>query len=91
MGDYLLDTHDHPVCDAVWSLYRRAVEIFGPVSAMVEWDDNIPDFPVLEQELEKARVIEEAVQMAAAESVSDHVNPVHRHRLGVSAEQGTSP
>jgi uncharacterized protein (UPF0276 family) len=47
-GAYLLDTHDHPVCPAVWSLYERAARRFGPVSALVEWDDNIPEFATLE-------------------------------------------
>ncbi|MEE9291384.1 MAG: DUF692 domain-containing protein [Acidobacteriota bacterium] len=54
-GDYLLDTHDHPVSDTVWDLYRDAVRRFGPVSTLIEWDDRIPPFEVLEQESEKAR------------------------------------
>jgi uncharacterized protein (UPF0276 family) len=39
---HLIDTHDHPVCDEVWDFYRDAVANFGPVSTMIERDDNIP-------------------------------------------------
>jgi uncharacterized protein (UPF0276 family) len=48
-GAYLLDTHDHPVKPEVWSLYESAVRRFGAVSTLVEWDDNIPEFPVLHE------------------------------------------
>jgi len=54
-GRYLLDTHDHPICDGVWALYERAVARFGPVSTLIEWDDNIPEFPVLAAAAEDAR------------------------------------
>ena len=39
---HIVDTHDHPVCDEVWDFYREAVTHFGPVSTMIERDDNIP-------------------------------------------------
>jgi uncharacterized protein (UPF0276 family) len=57
MGDYLVDTHDHPVRSEVWDLYRAALERFGPVSTMIERDDNIPPLAELMEELEKAREI----------------------------------
>jgi uncharacterized protein len=60
-GAYLLDTHDHPVCAAVWSLYERAARRFGPVSALVEWDDNIPQFATLEVTANEARKRYESV------------------------------
>ncbi len=60
-GAYLLDTHDHPVCDPVWSLYREAVGRFGAVSTLIEWDDRIPAFERLEAESERARRIHEEV------------------------------
>ncbi|MBI1951475.1 MAG: DUF692 domain-containing protein [Acidobacteria bacterium] len=62
-GAFLLDTHDHPVIDDVWDLYRDAVRRFGPVSTLIEWDDRIPEFERLEQESGRARAIqEEALQ-----------------------------
>ena len=56
-GTYLLDTHDHPVRDEVWALYERAARRFGKVSALVEWDDNIPEFAELAQTADRARTI----------------------------------
>jgi uncharacterized protein (UPF0276 family) len=57
-GKYLLDTHDHPVTDEVWELYRRALRRFGPVSTLIEWDAEIPEFPVLEAEANRAKEIQ---------------------------------
>ena len=56
-GDYLIDTHDHAVCDGVWDLYHQALIQFGPVPTMVEWDDKIPPLQELLSELNKARAI----------------------------------
>jgi hypothetical protein len=56
-GTHLLDTHDHPLRDEVWALYERAVRRFGAVSALVEWDDNIPEFAALAQIADRARTI----------------------------------
>jgi hypothetical protein len=56
-GTYLLDTHDHPIRDEVWALYERAARRFGAVSALVEWDDNIPEFAELAQIADRARNI----------------------------------
>ncbi|MGC2277869.1 MAG: DUF692 domain-containing protein [Candidatus Binatus sp.] len=56
-GTYLLDTHDHPIRDEVWALYQRAARRFGAVSAIVEWDDNIPEFAELAQIADRARDI----------------------------------
>ena len=54
---HLIDTHDHPVCDEVWDFYRDAVAHFGPVSTMIERDDNIPPLAELVDELDHARSI----------------------------------
>jgi uncharacterized protein len=57
LGSYCVDTHDHPVCDAVWVLYRTAVQLFPAVPVMIERDDNIPPLSELLVELEQARDI----------------------------------
>lgn len=51
----LVDTHDHPVCDDVWSLYREAWRMGGPFPTLLEWDAQIPSMPELLAELERAR------------------------------------
>jgi len=56
-GDYIIDTHDEPVIDAVWDLYAAALRRFGPVSTMIERDDNIPPLVELLGELDQARRI----------------------------------
>ena len=54
-GTYVLDTHAEPICDEVWSLYRRAVARCGAVATLVEWDDEIPAWDVLAAEADRAR------------------------------------
>jgi uncharacterized protein len=58
LGTYLFDTHDGPVIEPVWELYRQAVRRFGRVSTLVEWDDHIPELDVVCAEAERARVVE---------------------------------
>ena len=55
MGGHLIDTHDHPIVEPVWDLYRAAVEQFGAVPTMIERDDNIPSLDELVAELQIAR------------------------------------
>ncbi len=52
-----LDTHDHPVCDEVFALYRRAIDRFGPVSTLLERDDRFPPFEELCAELDQCRAV----------------------------------
>jgi len=65
-GDYLVDTHDHPVPDPVWELYAAAVRRFGAVSTMMERDDNIPPLEELCQELDAAREVARGALARAA-------------------------
>jgi uncharacterized protein (UPF0276 family) len=54
-GTHCIDTHDDVVRDEVWALYERVQQQTGGVSTLLEWDDHIPEFSVLEAELDKAR------------------------------------
>lgn len=56
-GDWIVDTHDAPVIDAVWDLYKHAIRRLGPVATMIERDDHIPPLDELLTELDRARVI----------------------------------
>ncbi|HUL41177.1 MAG TPA: DUF692 domain-containing protein [Burkholderiales bacterium] len=56
-GNYIIDTHDHPIIDPVWALYEQALIRFGAVSTMIERDDNIPSLNELVAELDNARSI----------------------------------
>ena len=57
-GDPLLiDSHDRPVSDPVWSLYRTIIGQTGPLPTLVEWDADVPEWPVLKAEAEAAQAI----------------------------------
>lgn len=45
-----IDTHDQPVCEAVWSLYRQTLERLGPRPTLIEWDAALPPLGILEAE-----------------------------------------
>jgi uncharacterized protein len=66
LGGHLIDTHDHPIVEAVWNLYGEAVARFGEVPAMIERDDNIPALGELVAELQIARDIGSRHARAAA-------------------------
>ncbi|MBX2810641.1 MAG: DUF692 domain-containing protein [Myxococcales bacterium] len=53
-GTHILDTHSDHVIDEVWDLFAHLVAKTGPVSTMVEWDENIPAFEVVFAEVRKA-------------------------------------
>lgn len=63
---HLIDTHNAPVIDPVWDLYRYTLETKGMISTMIEWDTDIPAFTVLEAELEKAKAVAGTVSEHAA-------------------------
>jgi hypothetical protein len=67
-GTHLLDTHDHPICDPVWELYRKAVRQFGAVATLIERDDDIPPLADLIAESRRAAAIEAVVLGASGAS-----------------------
>jgi len=62
----LIDDHGDAVCDAVWELYRLALARFGLVPSLIEWDKQLPAWPVLVGEARKAE------RIAAASYASSH-------------------
>lgn len=54
-GDIVIDDHGSRVCDSVWNLYRHALDCFGPVPTLLEWDTAIPALDVLLDEVSRAR------------------------------------
>lgn len=67
-GDVVIDTHDGAVRAEVWELYRQAIARFGSVPTLIEWDAQIPDFPVLLAEAERADREAASVLQCAAEA-----------------------
>lgn len=67
-GTHIIDTHDDHVVDEVWNLYKYVVYCSGRTpNTMVEWDDHIPEFDVLNAELGKSK--------AAAKNASSYILP----------------
>ena len=54
-----IDDHGARVTDAVWQLFDEALERFGPVPTLIEWDTNIPELGVL---LDEAAIADRAVE-----------------------------
>jgi uncharacterized protein len=57
----LIDAHNSPVRDAVWSLYAATIRRLGAMPTLIEWDNDVPAWPTLLNEARRAqRAIAEA-------------------------------
>ncbi|MFN6953019.1 MAG: DUF692 family multinuclear iron-containing protein, partial [Albidovulum sp.] len=55
----LIDAHGSEVTDPVWQLYDRTIRKAGPRPTLIEWDNDVPDWPVLRAEaVRAARVLD---------------------------------
>ena len=55
--EILIDTHNDLVREEVWQLYEIAIQRFGEVPSLIEWDQDFPEFAVLLEEAKKAENI----------------------------------
>ena len=85
-GHYIIDTHDAPVCEEVWSLYSKACTRFGAVATMIERDANIPALPVLIEELNRARLI---FQLSQANN--SKINPSENSTIPLNSHATNAP
>lgn len=70
-GDELLiDTHSRPVYPEVWTLYQKALERFGAVPTLIEWDQDIPSLATLMEEAAKAQVYLDVVAIPELQRVA---------------------
>ncbi len=53
----LIDSHDRPVADEVWKLFDIVIGQCGPIPTLVEWDSDLPEWPVLKAEADAAQAI----------------------------------
>lgn len=53
----LIDSHGKPVVDPVWDLLSYTLAQTGPKPVLVEWDNDVPDWPVLRAEAERAALV----------------------------------
>ncbi len=67
LGKYIIDTHNGDIIDPVWDLYRATIELAGPISTLIEWDDQIPEFGTLSALAERAKTArKQALQVRQA-------------------------
>ena len=50
----LIDSHGREVADPVWALLDHALAQTGPKPVLIEWDNDVPDWPVLAAEAGRA-------------------------------------
>jgi uncharacterized protein (UPF0276 family) len=73
LGKYIIDTHRGSVIEPVLDLYRQTIALAGPVSTLIEWDDEIPELAVLLAEAERARrVRDEGLALRDGRSLPEH-------------------
>lgn len=58
----VIDTHGEPVTDTVFDLYAHVLKRSGPIPSLIERDNDVPEWPVLAAEMEKARHFMTAAQ-----------------------------
>jgi uncharacterized protein len=51
----LIDAHNSPVRDAVWSLYAATIRRLGATPTLIEWDNDVPAWPTLFDEARRAQ------------------------------------
>jgi len=74
----LIDAHDRPVAEAVWALFTHVVDCIGPVPTLIEWDTDLPEWPVLQAEADRAEQIMAVRRMdgtccrSASTAIIDH-------------------
>ena len=71
-ADAVIDNHGDRVAQEVWDLYALALQRFGAVSTLIEWDTDIPELAVLLGEAKHARdVVQQVLQIEPVEQLQD--------------------
>ena len=65
-GPLLIDAHGSEVADPVWALYAEVIARAGALPTLIEWDNDVPEFPVLMAEADRARAVLESPRHALA-------------------------
>jgi len=61
----LIDSHGRAVVNPVWTLYAHTIARGGPRPTLIEWDTDVPDWPTLRAEAERAATILETLEAQA--------------------------
>jgi len=71
----LVDHHGAAVAEPVWALYRAALQRFGRVPALVEWDADLPPLARLVEEAAKADAVARDYPVSAVTATSSRPSP----------------
>lgn len=86
----VIDHHGATVAPQVWALYRAALERFGRVATLIEWDTDVPELEVLLAEAARARVLAERhggdIEVASGLPGSAGPRPAHRPESNAPAD-----
>ena len=66
----MIDAHDRAVDDAVWALYKDVIGMHGALPTLIEWDNDVPVWPVLLREADAAQEILRRAENADLKAVS---------------------
>ncbi len=67
--ELIIDDHSSPVSEPVWHAYAYALEQFGALPTLIEWDDRLPALSVLLDERGKAMTLAERISLRMSASV----------------------
>jgi uncharacterized protein (UPF0276 family) len=62
----LIDSHGSKVVAPVWRLYEQVIARTGPLPTLIEWDNDVPDWPVLAAEARAAADVLDRARRAQA-------------------------
>ncbi|MGH1330834.1 MAG: MNIO family bufferin maturase [Paracoccaceae bacterium] len=62
----LIDSHGKPIVDPVWALFDYTIRAAGPRPSLIEWDNDVPEWHVLEAEAARAARHLDALEVATA-------------------------
>ena len=62
----LIDAHGSPISEAVWALYAYVIARTGAMATLIEWDNDVPDWPTLRAEAIAAHDILSRASRASA-------------------------
>lgn len=53
----LIDSHNDAVADPVWQLYKDVISTHGIKPTLIEWDNDVPEWHILQRDAIKANVM----------------------------------
>lgn len=53
----LINSHGSEVAEVVWTLFRRTIARTGPITTLIEWDNDVPTFTVLAAQANRAQAV----------------------------------